>query len=640
MRKVSVLLLLLFLSSIPLQAAWTRAGLYGADVRALVADPKNADVLYLGTSTGEVYVSNDAAKTWVNPRLGTPFPGYVVDNLVIDPKGRLWAAAWGLWGGGVIAVSADGGVTWSRRDGGLEKFSVRAIAIDPQNADRLVVGGLDGVHLSVDAGRTWTKISEQINVESLAIDPRSGETIFVGTWRQAWRSDDGGKSWKHIEKGMVLDTDVFTIQINPKNPDNVWVSTCGWVYNSTDRGDTWTRYREGFKNRRIHDVKIDPRSDDVVYAASVAGLYRTKDAGKSWELISDESLVINAIALHPDRPGRIILGTEGDGVYVSDDDGVSFVRSSNGLYNVRVAAVVSDPDRKGRLYAAVLFGGAASGIYASDDGGAEWKRISTTKLPEVLSLVIQTGADAPKFVAGTEKGFYYSPDGIEWAAAEPSATPLRVEEIITYNASRLFAATSEGVFTSKDSGRSWYRLSALKDRTVDIAVGRLGEKRALYALTSSGLTVFDGTQWVPVGGAPSRGKQIAVRTESGRELVLVGSLLGVRAGFVDASAQWHDADVPPGPFVEVHQAQSRNQNLLFLASRDRRDLLVSHGETTLAWKPLSAPVDPLSIMNVTTDAFDQSTLYFGTVGQGVYIYRDKKAGKSEVKGYPPAAGSK
>lgn len=637
MRKLWLILVLVSLGFTATAAAgWTRAGLYGADVRALVIDPKKADQFFLGTSQGEVYVSSDAGASWKNPRISTPFPGYVVDNLVIDPKGRLWAAAWGLWGGGVIAVSNDGGLTWSRRDGGLEDFSVRAIAIDPADSDRVVVGGLDGVHLSVDAGKSWEKISNQVNVESLAIDPRDSKRIFVGTWRQAWRTDDGGKTWTHIANGMVLDTDVFSMQINPKNPDSVWASTCGWVYNSPDSGNTWVRYREGFKNRRIHDIKVDPRSDDVVYAASVAGLYRTKDAGKNWELISDENLVINAIALHPERPGRIVLATEGDGVYVSEDEGATFRRRTNGLYNVKVAGIVSDPEKKGRLYAAVFFGGNASGIYESVDFGTEWRKISTTKLPEILSFIVRRG-EGPRFVAGTEKGFYWSGDGVEWTLAEPVTNPLRVDKVLAYNSTRLFAATAEGVYTSKDSGRAWYRLSNLAERTVDIALGRIGEKRALYAMTSSGLSAFDGEKWIAVEGAPAKGRQIAVRTDGDAELVMIGSLQGVRAGRVDASGVWKKAEVPAGPFVQVHHATRKSDSVMFLAARDQRDLLMSTAGTK-GWKPLSAPLDSMSIVDVTTDLFDEKTLYFGTHGQGVYIYRPDEV--VSPKSYAPPAGSK
>src|SRR5947209_15025000 len=154
MRKVLGFLAMLVVA-VPVFGQWRRANLYGADVRALIIDPARPDTLYLGTSGGEVYVSDDGAKSWRNPRGGVPFPGYIVDNLVIDRSGRLWAACWGLWGGGVIAVSEDGGKSWVRRDAGLEDFSVRAIAVDPHDACFVIVGGLTGVYRSADSGVTW-----------------------------------------------------------------------------------------------------------------------------------------------------------------------------------------------------------------------------------------------------------------------------------------------------------------------------------------------------------------------------------------------------------------------------------------------------------------------------------------------------
>lgn len=638
MRRFSVLFLAVVLCTSTLQAGWSRAKLFGADVRALVVHPKKPDVLYLGTSQGELYVSHDGAESWTSPRSGIPFPGYVVDNLVVDERGRLWAAAWGLWGGGVIAMSTDDGVTWSRRDAGLEEFSVRAIALHPSDPDVVVVGGLDGVHLSHDSGKSWKKISDQVNVESLAFDPRNTDSIYVGTWRQAWRTDDAGKSWKHIEKGMVLDTDVFAIHINPKDPDNIWVATCGWVYNSKDRGDSWTRYREGFNNRRIHDVDIDPMNPSIVYAASVAGLYRSDDAGLNFKPVSDESMVINAIALHPDRPDRIILGTEGDGVYVSEDRGTTFARSNSGLYNVRVASVVSDPDIRQKLYAVVLFGGAASGIYESVDGGEDWSRLSRTKLPEILSLVVQKDSE-PRFVAGTEKGFFWSSDGVEWTQSEPSTFPIRVERVVQFTSSRLFAATAEGVFTSKDAGKSWYSLAAFRERTIDIALGHLGKKRALYAMTAnSGLVVFDGEQWVRISGAPDKGKQLAVRDGGDFELVVVGGGQGIRAGRIDGSAVWHPVDVKDERFAEVYQTTSRD--LVVLASRESRDLMLSESKGN-AWRRVQSPVEPAAILNVSVDSFDRETLYFGTRGQGIFIYRERPL-KAPLRaaGTQSVAGSK
>ncbi|HKB81292.1 MAG TPA: hypothetical protein VKH35_16405, partial [Thermoanaerobaculia bacterium] len=143
MRRLLLFVLLAAVAA-PVSAQWRRGGLYGADVRALIIDPAHPDTLYLGTSGGEVYVSTDGARTWRNPRGSVPFPGYVVDSLVLDREGRLWAACWGLWGGGVIAVSDDGAQTWTRRDAALQDFSVRAVDVDPHDANFVIAGGLTG----------------------------------------------------------------------------------------------------------------------------------------------------------------------------------------------------------------------------------------------------------------------------------------------------------------------------------------------------------------------------------------------------------------------------------------------------------------------------------------------------------------
>lgn len=617
MRKILPIIALVVAASLPASAEWTRAGLYGADVRSLVVDPRNPDRVFVGTSQGEVYLSLNGGKEWINPRNGVPFPGYIVDNLAVDDQGRLWAASWGLWGGGVLAASEDGGTTWQRRDKGIEDVSIRAFVIDPSDRTHLLAGGLTGVYRSRDSGATWAKISDRENVESLAIDPRSSDTIYVGTWRQAWRSDDGGKRWKHVDKGMVLDTDVFAIEIDRTNPDNVWLSTCGWVYNSADRGDTWVRYKEGFDNRRIHSVAIDPLDSKTVYAGSVAGLYRSPDAGKTWQVISDTGLVINVIGLHQKRPQRIILGTEGDGVYISEDRGKTFVRSSLGLQSMRVASVVADPLKKNTVYAAVMFGGSASGIYQSSDAGRNWARMNDTRLPEILSLVVRANA-SPRFLAGTEQGFFHSEDGKEWTRSEPVLLPVRVDKVLPYNATRLFAATSSGVFTSKDSGRSWYRLVDSNVKAVDIAIGHLGEKRALYALKSTGLNVFDGTKWLDVAGAPDAGRSLALTVRDGRELIVVTSNKGVRSGHLDGQLQWVPVDAPDLAFASAIETEGVLSRTVYLTSREATSMLVADGGKP--WRQVPLPARSMDVASISHDPFEPGRIYLGTRGQGVLIF--------------------
>ena len=634
MRKL-LIGLIIFAFAIPLSAQWHRANLYGADVRALAIDPTHPDTLYLGTSGGEVYVSTDAAKSWSNPRNSVPFPGYIVDNLVIDRQDRLWAACWGLWGGGVIAVSDDQGATWSRRDAGLEEFSVRAIAVDPHDSDFVVVGGLSGVYRSLDSGKTWEQISDQINVESLAIDPRSHDRIYVGTWRQGIRTEDGGKNWKLINTGMVLDTDMFSITINRNDPDNVWVSTCGWVYSTPDRGDNWTRFKDGFNNRRIHDIEMDPCDKDSLYAGSVAGLYHTQDGGKSWYLISDDSLVVNTIALHPQRPNRVILGVEGDGVYVSDDNARTFTRSCDGLRNLTITSVAADPVTPKRVLASVVFGGASSGIYASEDSGTSWKKLPVNELPPVLSLIVTDDPEV-RLLAGTERGFFWSSDGTQWTQAPPSNLPIRIDKVLRLNKLRYFAATSEGVFTSRDAGRNWYRLAGADVRAVDIALGFLGDKRSLFALTTGGVTVFDGAEWTPLIGAPAKGRTIAVRGEGAAQVVMVAGVQGVKAGTISADRHWQETEAPDAQFAAVFGGSRSTDQFVFLTSRQQHEVLVAEPDVA-GWRSFPLPSRTAEVTSIALDPFKKDRLYVGTLGEGIFIYEGLSQRYEAAKKAAPAA---
>jgi photosystem II stability/assembly factor-like uncharacterized protein len=617
MRK-SLVLLVILLSAAPVFGQWRRANLYGADVRALIVDPSTPDTVYLGTSGGEIYVSRDAAKSWRPARNGVPFPGHVVDNLVMDRLGRLWAASWGPWGGGVIAVSEDGGKSWSRRDQGLEDFSVRAIAIDPRDADFVVVGGLTGVYRSEDSGQTWEKISTQENVESLAIDPRNRDRIYVGTWRQGIRTEDGGKTWAPINTGMVLDTDMFDITINPADPDDVWVSTCGWVYNSPNRGDNWTRYRDGFNNRRIHDVEIDPCDKGTLYAGSVAGLYRTNDRGKMWYAVSDEGLVVNSIALHPQRPDRIILGVEGDGVYVSEDGAKTFQRSCDGLRNLTITSVVANPTTANHIYASVVFGGMSSGIYESLDAGNSWRKISRPDMPAVLSLSINDDPET-KLIAGTEKGFFYSGNGTEWTQAAPVNATLRVDKVLRFNRTRFFAATSEGVFTTRDAGRTWYRLAGSDSRTVDLAHGSLNDKPALYALTTSGLRIFDGEKWSLIEGAPDKGRTLAIRSVNGKQQIYIAGVNGVKSGRIGIDRKWYEAEAPDAQHAAVFVVNRTSSDYVFLTARQQASVLVSGKEAE--WNSYPLPTLTSELSTITIDPFDEKRLFAGTRGEGVFVYQ-------------------
>lgn len=440
-------------------ARWWRLPLWGAEVRAFAVDPFAAATVYLGTSRGNFYGSTDGGSTWSALRAGPAFPGYVVTGLVADPTapGRLWAALAGQYAGGLVAVTQDRGSTWTTLARWQKSVATRALAVVPGAPPILAIGGDDGVRLSRDGGKTWAPSGAGTDglerVESLAFDPADPKTIYAGTWRQPFRTKDGGKNWARIAEGMVLDATVYAWDFDPTDPSDIWVSTCGWVYHSRTGGDRWTRNTQGFTNRRSQAVRRDPTRPETIFAATVGGLHRSTDGGKSWERVSRDSLVVTALAVDP-RTGRLYVGTEGEGVFLSDDAGSTLERGSTGLSEGRVADLVADPNDPSRVYFFRAYGGQESGVWVAE--GTSVRRVSVDALPPAASLTaFRDGAGKTVLMLASASGLRVSRDGgVRWTASQapPPGQPVAIFGA-PYRSPIL--VTSAGVFRVGDGGQSF-----------------------------------------------------------------------------------------------------------------------------------------------------------------------------------------
>ena len=162
------------------------------------------------------------ARPGIGSRSWTPLDNLILDQIVVDRANpaTIYVAAWRLdQPGGGLWVSHDGGRSWNAVKG-LRGQSIRAFAQAPSNPKMLFAGTLEGVFRSSDAGVSWTLISppgsqEIHEVESLAIDPAHPDVIYAGTWHLPWKTTDGGKNWHNIKKGVIDDSDVFSIIIDP-----------------------------------------------------------------------------------------------------------------------------------------------------------------------------------------------------------------------------------------------------------------------------------------------------------------------------------------------------------------------------------------------------------------------------------------
>jgi photosystem II stability/assembly factor-like uncharacterized protein len=378
--------LCLFLGSTAAAQRWQRLGPEGGMVVSLETGGPAA--VYAGTADGHVFASEDAGSHWeLRGRVGTRTDA-VVARLVsqLGASGRLFAAVWyqEAGAGGGVFRSDDGGRTWSLT--GLQGEAVRALEIAPGDPNEFVAGTLSGVFRSNDAGKSWQRISpagdeELRRLDSLAIDPRDGKVIYAGTYHLPWKTIDGGKSWNPVIAGLIDDSDIMSLRVDASDSQRVYLSACSGIYRSENQGSSWTKLQGiPYAARRTQAIVQDAAQPKTLYAATTEGLWVTRDAGESWKRTTPKEWVINGVVVLravAAQPGRVLIGTEGQGILVSDDAGATFSTANAGFTHPVVSQLAGDPKQANHLLTLLQTGG--THLLESRDAGVNWAPIPSTK---------------------------------------------------------------------------------------------------------------------------------------------------------------------------------------------------------------------------------------------------------------------
>jgi photosystem II stability/assembly factor-like uncharacterized protein len=605
---------------------WRQVGPPGGTVISLEADPKDTNKLYLGTSDGHVFSSNDEGKHWqLLSRIGTGQDD-VITHILVDPRNsnRLYASTWTLYsGGGGVYRSDDAGRSW--RLIGLGKETVRALAQAPTNPKVFVAGSLTGVYRSQDDGNTWERISpanheDLRNFDSVAFDPKDENIIYAGTYHLPWKTVDGGKNWTSIKAGMIDDSDVMTVIVDPNNPSNVHAVACSGIYHSVNSGESWKRYAGiPFIYRRTQLIRQDPQNPETLYAGTTSGLWKTTNEGvDQWKRMTSLEWVVNAIVIDPKNPKKLIIGTERQGVQISEDGGATFTSTNAGFHHQHILDVAMDQDRPERALVVLTFD--TNAFLATKDGGTTWttlgpglkrtdlKHVYAAPTGWIASLangglmrydeatnkwiksgVYVAGATAQQASQPVTKG----KTGAAAAAKKPTArTKSAASQPLTFQVNDLlftkdawFAATTGGVLISLDKGATWRTAGSdpfakqpaqsLEASLDGSQIWAIAQKNLLYSADS-------GKHWEAKElNFSSAGNLHLHRVDDSNLYVTTNMGLYISK---DAGRNWNRADARDLQFQDVAGAGSA-----IVASLQKRGLLTS-SDAGKSWQRLNDPI--------------------------------------------------
>jgi photosystem II stability/assembly factor-like uncharacterized protein len=163
----------------------------------------------------------------------------------------------------------------------------------------------------------------------MAVQRSNGEVVYG--WNSAidpglYRSFDGGRSWERLETDLLELGGVYALAVHPADADTVLAGTRAGLLRSLDGGLSWEPFALG--DLPVTAVTYAPDERLYAYGAhSDAGLVASEDGGASWRRLGfalEGSDAVGYIALHPERPEEVYLGSYGQNLYRTADGGASW----------------------------------------------------------------------------------------------------------------------------------------------------------------------------------------------------------------------------------------------------------------------------------------------------------------------------
>jgi hypothetical protein len=292
-----------------------------AGQHAVMFEPGDPGALHVANEGG-LFRSPDGGRSWRSLATG----------LAVAEVGRLADhAAWLLAGAGELGtLRYEGGEVWCPV--GQGDLVVTA-------GDELIAPGAGGLAVSADGGSTWTTAPlPGVRGEVSALATAGPLRLLAGTTEgELVRLERAAAGWLVAGTARPRAGPVAGVATDPTRPGVAWAAWSthhrgrpehpedeaptpgdrgGRVWRSEDWGVTWADRGGGLPEVPVSAVVADPDRPGTVVAATDAGVWRSEDDGASWHPLGRGLPGAPALALALRRPERLLrVGLLGRGVW-------------------------------------------------------------------------------------------------------------------------------------------------------------------------------------------------------------------------------------------------------------------------------------------------------------------------------------
>ncbi len=421
---------------------------------------------------------------------------------------------------------------WNDYSFGLDAVHATAVGIAPDQPSKVWVGAGGSVYRSLDGGQSWDRLfvvrgigvfadlderREGYEADDLALQDAAEE--IADEVRE--RVLDDLISEVGIELAEIIADDVVESMVEEliEDPDSD-------LSEGLDRRGLRERYGADPEDldeleRLLHERadwlqpdeedrinRIDVAGGGRVLVSTSAGLLVTSDGGESFRrvIVGLGETGREVLAARWDRleSSRIYAGNA-DGLWVSEDEGLSFSRASGVVDRGEVRDIAVGPAGSNLVYAA-----AKRGLLRSDDGGITFSDVwaPVDEMTADARAVDLDGGRRKRVYAATAGGLLRSDDGGEsFSLLDPpglAAGDIRDVRAWPVREGALVVVTPTGVFASRDGAEHFHEAyPGLPAREVMRVAPVPGAFPEVFVATSTG--VF---RWEPVPDEPPRAEWV------------------------------------------------------------------------------------------------------------------------------------
>jgi len=338
-------------------------------IYSLVVDPRDANIVYAGTSDG-FYKSTDGAQSW-NKTIPAATTSIALD---LRKSGVVYAGTLQPGRQPILQMSRDGGGTW-QTVASLSGPQMMKLVVDSESSDLMfAITGAKGdrrfgdyrrIYRSTDAGVTWEEILHGVDDIAIAAGGR-----LLATTGGISLSDDLGASWTTTITPVSGERGGNQLANTLRTPEIVYAKCDYSYYGTLDGGESWStisRPPEG-----LEFLVTDPLDGHIVYGRTFSRmlLYKSNDAGTTWAELAS---IPSACRPHvPDLP-LFVHPRMTEKIFAAGVSAICAIDSSTGIVLSESPVPSSVQALAADVQSTTVYAGTYSnGIYKSTDGGNTW----------------------------------------------------------------------------------------------------------------------------------------------------------------------------------------------------------------------------------------------------------------------------